>query len=502
MKNIVLEKINNDLSEMEKAIKTLYHNKLYIVVDGCGRIRKYSKTKRGATGYINKNKDWSYYCESTMQLVYPHTNDTIVEIFESDLVGFNSFKLWHDSLLKYLGRPHMVSSLDWHIKYITDPELLEYVNQAMKDIKDNKGLAYPKQLEEIEEVQEIINQIAADKEGSITETIEDNNINDIKVVLNNEKNGIEIYFTDKPSEDLRNNLKSNGFRWSKYNKCWYAKQSDDTINFANSLVNITSEEIKNNSEEYKKEKELEIKTNLENINIDDIEEYSIPDDISKRENANSMFRKNDIDHTKELRQLLQAANDVILEVLELTNDINIEYKLKTILQRFKKNYTSAKIDYLRVKASNPSWAVTGRAGRNARRDQKMNDIQNNKMFKCNELIDKFNNDVGKIKNQIVRMNKQQQENKIEEMTKDIEIPKFNRVKKEYNPEATNNIFELCNNMYSTTMNEYKGYYIFKNWGSYRVYTNDGIEVHNAKTKGSLLDAKKWLMYYLLIVNAA
>ena len=62
------------------------------------------------------------------------------------------------------------------------------------------------------------------------------NTEDIKVVLNDDKNGVEIYFNNKPSEEIRTQLKSNGFRWSKYNKCWYAKQSEDTLYFANSLT--------------------------------------------------------------------------------------------------------------------------------------------------------------------------------------------------------------------------------------------------------------------------
>jgi len=33
----------------------------------------------------------------------------------------------------------------------------------------------------------------------------------------------EIVFNEKPNEDIRNKLKANGFRWSRYNGCWYGK---------------------------------------------------------------------------------------------------------------------------------------------------------------------------------------------------------------------------------------------------------------------------------------
>ena len=43
--------------------------------------------------------------------------------------------------------------------------------------------------------------------------------------LNNDLHGIEVTFDTKPSETIRNMLKDAGFRWHKYKKLWYAKQS-------------------------------------------------------------------------------------------------------------------------------------------------------------------------------------------------------------------------------------------------------------------------------------
>lgn len=41
---------------------------------------------------------------------------------------------------------------------------------------------------------------------------------------NADKDGIEIRFPAKPAENIRASLKSNGFRWSKFGKCWYVKR--------------------------------------------------------------------------------------------------------------------------------------------------------------------------------------------------------------------------------------------------------------------------------------
>ena len=58
----------------------------------------------------------------------------------------------------------------------------------------------------------------------------------ITVTENQEKNGIEIRFPDKPSEQVREQLKSHGFRWSKFQGMWYARRNPETLTFAQSLL--------------------------------------------------------------------------------------------------------------------------------------------------------------------------------------------------------------------------------------------------------------------------
>ena len=53
--------------------------------------------------------------------------------------------------------------------------------------------------------------------------------------LNEEKNGIEIMFPGKPSEEIRNQLKASRFRWSRRQGLWYAKQSPDRLKLAQEL---------------------------------------------------------------------------------------------------------------------------------------------------------------------------------------------------------------------------------------------------------------------------
>lgn len=74
--------------------------------------------------------------------------------------------------------------------------------------------------------------------------------------LNEELNGIEITFTGIPSEEIRNELKVQGFRWSKYKKVWYAKQTPDRLGFAKMLAGETEEQ----TEEVTKQSEVKQET--------------------------------------------------------------------------------------------------------------------------------------------------------------------------------------------------------------------------------------------------
>ncbi|PHA02976.1 hypothetical protein COE51_01145 [Bacillus pseudomycoides] len=54
--------------------------------------------------------------------------------------------------------------------------------------------------------------------------------------LNDEKQGIEVIFNSKPPEEVRTQLKSLGFRWSKKGSYWFAKQTSERLAFVKSLV--------------------------------------------------------------------------------------------------------------------------------------------------------------------------------------------------------------------------------------------------------------------------
>lgn len=61
---------------------------------------------------------------------------------------------------------------------------------------------------------------------------------EVEIIYNEEKNGIEVKFNTKPDQEVINDLKVNGFRWHRVKKVWYAKQTDERINYINTTFEI------------------------------------------------------------------------------------------------------------------------------------------------------------------------------------------------------------------------------------------------------------------------
>lgn len=57
-----------------------------------------------------------------------------------------------------------------------------------------------------------------------------------EVTENAEKNGVEIRFPAIPPEEVRTALKANGWRWSRFAKCWYSRASDEARAFAREIA--------------------------------------------------------------------------------------------------------------------------------------------------------------------------------------------------------------------------------------------------------------------------
>lgn len=84
---------------------------------------------------------------------------------------------------------------------------------------------------------------------------------------NKEYNGIEVYFNEKPNQNIITALKNHFFRWHSVKKCWFAKDNEKNNNFIKELEN--GENLTTAEKTTKENPQSQYKYNYNNIITED-----------------------------------------------------------------------------------------------------------------------------------------------------------------------------------------------------------------------------------------
>ena len=90
------------------------------------------------------------------------------------------------------------------------------------------------------------------------------------LTLNQDLNGIEIRFDEKPLQATLDGLKKLGFRWHRQKKLWYAKQTPDRLELAQAIANGEDYAEQIRKEEPKKKQKKAGKKNAFGVKVGDI----------------------------------------------------------------------------------------------------------------------------------------------------------------------------------------------------------------------------------------
>lgn len=370
-KSEFIQKLAKNALSTINALNSLYRGKTYVIFNG-DIFYSFAKTKRGAEGYIRRH-EVTYYDDYTQDMVSSEFN--YIELLKSDLPNLNDARIWYDTIYANWRRQVEKSEYESIIKLAeqhTDANVINYLESVIDDvIKTNSILSYA------------YNEISAEAETTDenNQTIAENEeTTEFKatMALNDELNGIELSFVSKPSEQIREQLKAHGFRWSRAKKIWYAKQTEDRIKFSESLTGKQSAMV----------------AEYPSIDIDDLDSYKVPENLSKAENnSHWIFRASETDWNTDLQNTLQSAQNKVKELLKQTDNQSVIYNLKKSLQHFKKHYAETFVKYLSHRANNPSWVVTGRGNLNVNRYNKAQDREYNLLQKLTELKEGIENKI-------------------------------------------------------------------------------------------------------------
>ena len=264
-----------------------------------------------------------------------------------------------------------------------------------------------------------------------------------KYLLNDELNGVEIYFSDKPNINIRKNLKENKFRWNKNKKCWYAKQSEKTVTFTKSISNNGITDIKPVQTEIKKNISLWDSTRWQNIEVDRKQETKIiASEIKKHVKNRFPMCKFSVRSTY---------SNINFEILESPFKKSSEY-----LQIITEYCTSLIKNYQYCTCYDP-YADYGSSYNfySARAEISYNYKQTEQTENIKEMIKDF--DIKKEEND--RLEQELQEQKYKEQEKEREL-KEERYKEEQEEEKKQ-IKDVYNNTKVVTLEEKKQYFILK-----------------------------------------
>ena len=336
----VLKEINGDINTYLKAKQNIYRGKVFAVA-GSNRIDKFFKTKRGANGYIERQKNISWYDEMAFEMYSPGTSLEIIEIKESELVDITKdLNIWYQAFLScaiHHNSHYSKLGLEYYIKEHLNEgtEVYNYAVKQLENLKNDIVIEKPEAKEEVKENENIITlDINLNGDNNILEVeeveeVENNIINniDFEIIENKEKNGIELKFNDIPSVEIRTELKNNGFRWHRLKKVWYAKQTQKILDFVNILKapkNKEVEKVEDNKEnntikspKAKKKTKKEIEREKREIYIKELAE--------KREHIKNIFKDSNLCSNE--REYILCAFKHINNINNLThvNDLIMEH---------------------------------------------------------------------------------------------------------------------------------------------------------------------------------
>jgi hypothetical protein len=262
----VLKVINSTPSYAKNALETLYHGKTFAAVRFNGHIDTFKKTRKGAEGYINKKQSYSYYDEMTFEMKTCGSDLEVFQINVDDIIDpISNVQIWYDYLKDTRYETWTFENALHSAKWMKcDDNVIEYLEKATEEMKESNGFTIIDEYEHVEIIEEV-------EQKEIKSTIEVKSTNEnesitLTIEINEELNGIELYFSSKPIQSVIDQLKEYDFRWHRKGY-WYAKQTPERLMIAESLQSIYMDIAANPEELEQINNEIESSVNVELLDV-------------------------------------------------------------------------------------------------------------------------------------------------------------------------------------------------------------------------------------------
>ena len=238
LKEKMLNKINANPCEVQKALSNMNkQGKTYMVVENGFYVTGFRKTLKGAKSFAEKSLT-QWYDDYTQDMT--HNTNEVVEVSREELTDYSTdITAWYEFLLNNPDAVNYYTEAKYFFRvYVDDLNPSEEVRSYLEEQYERmlKGLTpnapaadAPVEEEAAVEVEEE-NEVEENEEAVVEERKEI-----FTVVENHEKNGLEIYFQEKPSAATIQELKDHKFRWHRAKACWYTKATLEAKDFIETL---------------------------------------------------------------------------------------------------------------------------------------------------------------------------------------------------------------------------------------------------------------------------
>ena len=238
LKEKMLSKINANPCEVQKVLSNMNkQGKTYMVVENGFYITGLRKTFKGAKSFAEKSLT-QWYDDYTQDMT--HNTNEVVEVSREELTDYSTdITAWYEFLLNNPDAVNYYTDQKYFFKVYVDDlnpseEIRSYLEEQyermLKGLTPNAPAAdTPEEVEAAVEVEEE-NEVEENEEAVVEERKEA-----FTVVENHEKNGLEIYFQEKPSDATIQELKDHKFRWHRAKACWYTKATPEAKDFIETL---------------------------------------------------------------------------------------------------------------------------------------------------------------------------------------------------------------------------------------------------------------------------
>ena len=133
-----------------------------------------------------------------------------------------------------------------NVVFLADPELesaREELADAEREAVEASWTGRPVDAAELLELEERVSRLELAAAAPRVPAVEPEEVDELEPIgggvelrLNEERNGVELVFDEKPDADVRAELKTAGFRWHRRLGLWYGKRTPDRLAFAARLV--------------------------------------------------------------------------------------------------------------------------------------------------------------------------------------------------------------------------------------------------------------------------